>query len=264
MAPYANEDERAALAIRPAYSPNLPGLPAGRFALPRPEDYAGTNEGRDRIREFIAGRLPATGLQPEEVQFLRDEHAEQVAKAREHSITLFNNRVPYRYRNVDPAEPRAVEWATQFTADPRATPSLLILGATGTGKTHLAYAIVRAVAETGTPAAIGWRATTAADLYAALQPRPGVDSETEFRTYARSPLLFLDDLGAAKGSEWTEQITYRLINYRYEQCLPSIVTSNVPPADLREVVGERVASRLFEMTVRVSLKGDDRRRKPTE
>jgi DNA replication protein DnaC len=101
---------------------------------------------------------------------------------------------------------------------------------------------------------------TAADLYAHLRPRDGEDSHEAFQRVADAPLLVLDDLGASKWTEWVEEITYRLINHRYEQCLPSIFTSNLVPAKLREALGERVASRLTEMCDRIVLKGDDRRK----
>lgn len=77
---------------------------------------------------------------------------------------------------------------------------------------------------------------------------------------ARCPLLLLDDLGAAKTSEWTEELTYRLINHRYEHMLPTLITTNLPTAELRTALGDRVASRLAEMTERVILTGPDRRR----
>jgi DNA replication protein DnaC len=63
-----------------------------------------------------------------------------------------------------------------------------------------------------------------------------------------------------KASEWTEEVTYRVINHRYEHQLPTIVTSNLGGGDLRTGLGERIASRLAEMAKRVALKGTDRRR----
>lgn len=136
--------------------------------------------------------------------------------------------------------------------------SLLLVGPTGTGKSFQSYGVVRALAVSG--ARCSWMFTSAADLYARLRPRPGVDSEQEFERYSRVGFLVLDDLGAAKGSEWTEEINYRLINYRYEREKPTLVTSNVPPKQLAAALGERVASRLVEMADRVVLTGPDRRR----
>ncbi|SCK62970.1 hypothetical protein YUWDRAFT_06734 [Streptomyces sp. AmelKG-D3] len=71
--------------------------------------------------------------------------------------------------------------------------------------------------------------------------------------------MILDDLGAAKQSEWTEGITYRLINRRYTDLLPPLITTNPPTAALRDAVGDRVASRLAEMTTTVVLTGTARR-----
>ncbi|CAL9508521.1 hypothetical protein SUDANB151_03563 [Streptomyces sp. enrichment culture] len=42
--------------------------------------------------------------------------------------------------------------------------------------------------------------------------------------------------------------------------LPTLITTNLPTADLRSALGDRVASRLAEMTERVILTGPDRRR----
>lgn len=177
--------------------------------------------------------------------------------------------IPPRYADAFVDEPDVARWVRAladeavermraFVPAVKHGPSLLLLGPTGTGKTHQAYGAIRAIAASGLHCS--WLATTAADVYAALRPRPKVDSELEFERYAGARLLLLDDLGAAKASEWTEEVNYRLINHRYEHRLPTIITSNVAVKDLREEIGERVTSRLVEMCQRVVLKGDDRRR----
>lgn len=176
------------------------------------------------------------------------------------------DRIPIRFRQAAIAHPQVAAWATKLVTLARDTrpvpriaqgPSLLVLGPTGTGKTHNAYGAITALATSG--AACHWHATTAADLYAQLRPRPGIDTEREFEKLARTALLFIDDIGAAKGTEWNEEINYRLINHRYQHQQPTIVTSNVPPLSLSNALGERVASRLTEMADRVVLKGADRR-----
>lgn len=237
------------------------GIPRGRYALPSPGEFLyspdGTQEGADRIQQHFTGDLPLDGLQPAEIAFLRDHLQQQVDEQRERSLTYFTNRVPRRYANAAPDE-TATAWAKAVAANPDDTRSVLVVGPTGTGKTHYAYSVLRALAETGAGAI--WIAATAADLYAQLRPRTGRDSEAEFDRFAKAGVLFVDDLAAAKLSEWTEEVTYRLINHRYEQCLPGIYTSNVPPAQLRDALGERIASRLTEMCERVVLRGDDRRK----
>jgi DNA replication protein DnaC len=167
-----------------------------------------------------------------------------------------DRRIPPRYRHAAPTDPAVMAWCDSFTEGNAR--SLLILGVTGAGKTYQAYGALRELATRGITAQ--WAAITAPDLYATLRPREGTDSETEFRRYADVPLLLLDDLGAAKGSEWTEEVTYRLIGHRYDAMTPCLITSNVPTDQLRAVLGDRVASRLAEMCQRVILRGTDRRR----
>ena len=163
--------------------------------------------------------------------------------------------------------PQVIAWADEIARAGRPGPggpgiaegpSLLIAGPTGTGKTYQAYGAIRTLLGRGVR--LRWEATTSADLHARLRPRAGHDGERELQTLVRCPLLLLDDLGAAKTSEWTEELTYRLINHRYEHMLPTLITTNLPTAELRTALGDRVASRLAEMTDRVVLTGPDRRR----
>ena len=186
------------------------------------------------------------------------------------AIAYADAHIPARYADATATDPAIADWvervAERANADStghigvfaRRGPSILILGPTGVGKTHQAYGALRTLATLGVRAP--WVAVSAADLYARLRPRHGVDSETEFRSITDAPLLLVDDLGAAKTSEWVEEINYRLVNWRYERELPTVLTSNVPPKELSAVLGERVASRLVEMTDRITLKGGDRRR----
>lgn len=191
-----------------------------------------------------------------------------VADSREMAEERLARQVPARYRSAVVDHPDVAQWVRDVVAHAvreqrgaciavETGPSLTLLGPTGTGKTHQAYGAMNALAASGVR--LRWEMSTAADIYARLRPRHGIDSEAEFRTIATAPLLVIDDLGAAKDSEWTEEINYRLINHRYERVLPTLITSNVPVAQLKDKLGERVASRLREMTSRVVLEGPDRR-----
>lgn len=235
------------------------GLTEAPTVVPHPTEYYGDDAGCARIHAHYAGELPADQLHPEEREFLRVEVEKRKSEACEAARALFARRVPRRYANVQP-DPRTADWVKRVTTSPNEAPGLIIVGPTGTGKTHLAWATLRAITESGTPISPRWRAITAVDLYASLRPGGVDDPDAELRSLAGTRLLFIDDLAAAKASEWTEEITYRLINRRYEQCLPTLITSNVPPSAMRDNLGERVASRLVEMCDRIILKGDDRRR----
>ena len=170
-------------------------------------------------------------------------------------------RIPAMFRGATTGNAEVLAWCGAFGPGSR---SLLILGPTGVGKTHAAFAALRQLAAQGI--AVDWQALTAPDLYARLRPRDGVDTEGEFQVIAGCGLLVLDDLGAAKASEWTEEVNYRLVNWRHDRGLPVIVTSNLPadgPAGKPSLVtaaGERVMSRLSGMCQYVTLRGTDRRR----
>lgn len=206
---------------------------------------------------------------------LNDENldAHWIEDNRQVATGVCEKRIPIHYADATPDHPEVAAWVRQITRlageqaramNPvvRTGPSLLILGPVGTGKTFQAYGAIRALAHSG--ALCSWRLETAADIYAQLRPRPRFDSEHEFRELAAVRLLVVDDLGAAKGSEWTEEVNYRLINYRYENELPTLITSNIQAKELSANLGERVTSRLVEMAQRVLLVGDDRRRSPKD
>lgn len=171
------------------------------------------------------------------------------------AVEITDRRIPPRFRDAMADDPAVTAWCDRFTEGPG---SLLIVGKTGVGKTYQAFGALRRLAAAGVT--VDWAATTAPNLYARLRPRDGVDTEAELAKFTGAELLVLDDLGAAKTSEWTEEITYRLIGCRYDAMTPCLITSNVPVDQLRDALGDRVASRLTEMCQRVVLRGSDRRR----
>ncbi|OLT29312.1 ATP-binding protein [Nocardiopsis sp. CNR-923] len=176
------------------------------------------------------------------------------------ALTKFERMTPPRYLTASTEHSRVCDWADQVAADVTQAPSLMLWGGTGTGKTHAAFGAVRRIALTG-PTRFGFLATTFPDLYAALRPGASGDQERErlMRRVLSVPVLLLDDLGTTKSSPWTEETTYRIVNHRYNRMLPVILTSNEPPAALPELMGDRIASRLIEMTTRVEMTGADRR-----
>lgn len=191
----------------------------------------------------------------------------------EWALKRWETATPPRYRRSDATLPDVQQWADDVATDPDTAGSLLLTGTTGTGKTYQAYGALRRIAAAGSIHPYEIRAITAADMYGLLRPK-GSDRgmEEELRRLVKVPLLLLDDLGAAKSSEWTEDVTGRLINERYNKCRPTIYTSNLPARaacddhgrplgpDLTSALGERIVSRLSEDTRVVAMTGTDRRR----
>lgn len=166
---------------------------------------------------------------------------------------------PPRYAEAATDLPEIYTWALDVLRSPRNAPSLLLAGPTGTGKTHNAYAALRLLSHSRR-STVTWRAASTAVFFGDQRPQPGRDTEGNYQLYATAPVLLLDDLGATKNTEWTEETLYRVIDHRYTHCLPSIFTTNVPPGGMGERLGERTASRLAEMCRSVVLVGGDRRK----
>ena len=72
-------------------------------------------------------------------------------------------------------------------------------------------------------------------------------------------LLVLDDMGAEKTSEWTKELLFNIIDYRYNEQLPMIVTTNCVPEELKEKIGDRNFDRLREMCALVTVAAESQR-----
>jgi DNA replication protein DnaC len=178
--------------------------------------------------------------------------------------------VPVRFRDQVDVPPEIAGWAAAGTS----AQGLYLAGPVGTGKTHAAWmAVGMWCRATGVvprdedrqedyqggrrfrPTVIFTRMT---DLLDDL--RPGDDARQRARDCQEADLLVLDDLGAEKASEWTQERLYSIVDDRYARCAPLIVTGNLPPGVLAGQTGDRVASRLAEMCQVVPMTGADRRR----
>ena len=180
------------------------------------------------------------------------------------AVNRWKTATPYRYQDAVASHDAVTAWADRAIADPKTAGILFLTGPFGTGKTHQAYGALRRIAEAG-PDRFELIAVTAPDMYALMRPGGSErGAEYEVKRLMRIPLLLIDDLGTEKISEFTEEATYRILNERYNECRPLIITSNLPVADpngtdLHDQLGARITSRLAQTTTVVPLGGNDRR-----
>lgn len=139
---------------------------------------------------------------------------------------------------------------------------IMMIGSYGSGKTHLAAAIIHEMIEKHN---VGGVLVTVPDLLAAIRRSYGNREEADlqhlFDTVKKSPLLVLDDLGAENANAWVREELFKLLNARYEYELPTIFTTNFSMSELadKEKIGPRIMSRVIEMTTIVNVRAADYR-----
>lgn len=123
--------------------------------------------------------------------------------------------------------------------------SLLFLGGTGLGKTHLSTAIARVVTERGYDVFYN----SAVGMISDFESRRfgnGVAAATTDDTsaYTECDLLIIDDLGTEVVNQFTLSCLYHVINTRLNLQKPTIISTNLTPSELRKLYSDRISSRL--------------------
>jgi DNA replication protein DnaC len=136
---------------------------------------------------------------------------------------------------------------------------LLLLGREGSGKTHIAIALLKEVIRKGYTG-LYWNVP---ELFLELRRLMSGNSDVAeadlFDEARRVDLLVLDDLGAERSSEYVLDRLYVLINGRYQNDTSTIITSNCTLDELRNQIGPRIVSRICEMCVPVEFPKEDYR-----
>ena len=142
---------------------------------------------------------------------------------------------------------------------------LFITGVCGVGKSHLAFAIANYLIKRGHSVI----AMTMIDLLLKLKSSFNGGKQTEeeiLKIYDDCDLLIIDDLGKEKPTEWALQMIYSIIDRRYNDLKPIIITTNFNAEELLKKlgntsIGEAIVDRLFEICEYVSIEGESFRRR---
>lgn len=158
---------------------------------------------------------------------------------------------------VDPPEMR------EFTV-PGQGKRLLPVSGCGAGKTHLAVALAKQALTLGHTLKFATEGELVDGIRASYDDKSQESEAQILRDYGQAWLLVLDDVGTADvkamSLNWYQAKVYAVIDKRYRESRPVVLTTNLPPDEFAARLGPRVMSRLEDMGGGVHLDGPDRRR----
>jgi DNA replication protein DnaC len=119
---------------------------------------------------------------------------------------------------------------------------LVLMGAYGSGKTHLAAAIANYRAGLGDPPLFVMVPDLLDHLRATFSPNSSITYDRRFDEIRTAHLLVLDDLGTQSMTPWVREKLNQLFNHRYNAELPTVITT----ADTLDEMAPRIRSRLLD------------------
>ncbi len=194
-----------------------------------------------------------------------------------HSNSLNKAKLPIRYaachfhnyKPQNPSQQSAFRFASSLTMEyPAVERGLLLTGSVGVGKTHLAVSILKGLTERGFGCLFYEFGSLLKEIQDSYNPNTKTSELGVLGPVLETEVLVLDELGAAKPTDWVRDTMAHIINTRYNDRKLTIFTTNYPDErksekeeTLEDRIGVRLRSRLFEMCKTVEMSGADYRRK---
>ncbi len=186
---------------------------------------------------------------------------ERVARLRANGIHDANIR-SWTFENADQANPKLMDKAHRYcdkwSEMHDKNIGLLLFGNVGTGKTYVAACIANALIDRGIPVLM----TKFSDILNDLSGFKEEDKNGYIKSLNNYELLIIDDLGVERQSDFALEQVYNVIDSRYKNGQPLIVTTNLSVEDLKnpkDIKYKRIYDRILEMTIPIKVDGLSRR-----
>ena len=159
------------------------------------------------------------------------------------SLHYYRDLPEEQYRSMQQIYYRCRDYAEHF--DPDTSESILMIGQTGLGKTHLSLSIANELLRRGFSVVYDSMGALMLRLDNEKFRSSGENSDDTLSLLLSCDLLILDDFGTEFDSKFSRSIAYTLINSRMCVGKPLIVNTNCSTKQLEERYGMRVLSRLI-------------------
>jgi DNA replication protein DnaC len=213
------------------------------------------DKGKQQLKDTIA-RMASTAIPDNEYDAKEKEEQEYRRKQFRNKILA---QIPPRYEKctIDNYKPSSDQIA-QSIKNLRQGVSAVLFGKNGTGKTHIAFGVMKELAEKG----ISSKYLLAHDLFDMAREsfnNPALKENIE--ELKKVEYLIIDEVDKKFGSQ-TEFLTlYKVVNYRYNHLLQTMLISNAERDDLIDVIGQSTFDRVAEDGVVMHFTGKNFRRK---
>ena len=145
---------------------------------------------------------------------------------------------------VEPQKKTVSKFIFQYSEFKNISMGLYIFSeAKGSGKTMLSCIILNEISR---KYGVNTKFVTATD-YLNMTKKSYSGSDESVNMIRRAALLVMDDIGTQLSREWIDSTFYELVNFRYNNKLPTIYTSNIPVNGLR--MDERIIDRIDRNTI---------------
>ena len=173
-----------------------------------------------------------------------------------HEEKLYRKRltiIPIKFRDIECDKPDIVKQGSEQ--------SMFITGTAGVGKTVLMSGIIKEILKIK-ERKVEWLSYPGfiMELQSLFKKDNDITPFERAEEIASFPgTLAIDDIGAEKITAFVQQITYYIINYREQEMLHTLITSNFSLQQIDDQIDTRVSSRIGGMCKIVKLTGKDRR-----